>query len=84
MGEAKLCMGCMHPLPEGRTECGLCGYPVNGENPTEYLRVGTKLSDRYTVGRVLSVGGDSALYIGYDDSENTPVFVREFLPATLC
>lgn len=84
MGEIKLCMGCMHPLPEGRTECGLCGYPVNGENPTEYLRVGTKLSDRYTVGRVLSVGGDSALYIGYDDSENTPVFVREFLPATLC
>lgn len=29
--EERLCMGCMNPLPEGRAECGICGYPANGE-----------------------------------------------------
>ena len=59
-------MGCMNPLPEGRAECGICGYPANGENPSLYLPVGTVLSERYLVGRVLEVGGDGAVYIGYD------------------
>ncbi len=80
----RLCMGCMNPLPEGRTECGICGYPVNGENPPEYLPVGTNLSERYMVGRVLSVCGDAALYIGYDGVLKAPIYIREFLPSTLC
>ncbi len=80
----RLCMGCMNPLPGGRTECGICGYPVNGENPTEYLPVGTNLSERYMVGRVLSVCGDAALYIGYDGVLKAPIYIREFLPSTLC
>lgn len=80
----KLCMGCMNPLPEGREECGICGYPVNGENPDLYLPVHTLLSDRYVVGRVLEAGGDAALYMGYDQVLKAPILVREFLPDTLC
>ena len=84
MEESKrLCMGCMHPLPDGRAECGLCGYPANGENPEEYLAVGTQLSDRYITGRVLSAGSDSATYIGYDTNARSTVIIREFLPATV-
>lgn len=79
-----LCMGCMNPLPGGRTECGICGYPVNGENPPLYLPVRTVLSDRYLVGRVLEAGGDAALYIGFDQVQKTPILIREYLPDTLC
>lgn len=79
-----LCMGCMNPLPEGRKECGICGYPADGENPPLYLPVGTVLSERYLVGRVLSAGGDLACYIGYDQVSKAPILIREFLPDTLC
>ena len=77
-------MGCMNPLPEGRAECGICGYPANGENPSLYLPVGTVLSERYLVGRVLEVGGDGAVYIGYDKVLKSAILIREFLPDTLC
>ena len=78
------CMGCMNPLPEGRTACGICGYPTDGENPASYLPVRTVLSDRYTVGRVLEVGGDAVMYLGFDQVQKTPITIREFFPNTLC
>lgn len=77
-------MGCMNPLPEGRTECGICGYPANGENPPLYLPVGTVLSERYLVGRVVEAGGDAAVYVGYDKVLKSAILIREFLPDTLC
>lgn len=77
-------MGCMNPLPAGREECGICGYPAGGINPDKYLQVRTILSDRYLVGRVLEAGGDSALYMGYDTVQKAPVTIREFFPDTLC
>lgn len=78
------CMGCMNPLPEGRAECGICGYPVDKQNPPLYLPAGTVLSDRYLVGRVLYAGGDLAEYIGLDQVSKSPIVIREFLPDTLC
>ncbi len=78
------CMGCMNPLPEGRTECGICGYPVGKQNPPMYLPTGTILSDRYLVGRLLDAGGDAARYIGFDQVSKAPILIREFFPDTLC
>ena len=49
-------------------------------NPDGYLQVRTLLSGRYLVGRVLEAGGDSALYIGYDQVQEAPVSIREFFP----
>lgn len=71
-------------MPEGRTECGICGYPVNGENPPLYLPVKTVLSDRYLVGRVIKNTGDAAVYMGFDQVQKTRILIREFLPDTLC
>lgn len=79
-----LCMGCMQPLSEGETKCSHCGYPVSGVNPPEYLCVRTVLSGRYLVGRVLEIGGDSAVYIGYDQQEQDIITLREFFPSGLC
>lgn len=74
----------MHPLSEGRTECGICGYPANGQNAPLFLPVRTVLSDRYLVGKMLGSVGDAAIYIGYDQVLKAPIRIREFLPDTLC
>ncbi len=77
-------MGCMNPLPNGRTECGICGYRTNEQNPPPALPVRTLLSDRYLVGKLLEIGGDAAVYLGYDQVLKAPIYIREFLPDTLC
>lgn len=79
----RLCMGCMNPLPEGRGECGICGYPANGNNEPLYLSAGTILSERYLVGKLLEQTGDAAVYIGFDRVLKAPIIIREFLPDTL-
>lgn len=78
------CMGCMQPLESGAAKCTHCGYPVGGVNPPEYLRIRTLIGGRYVVGRVLEIGGDSAVYIGYDKQEECAITLREFFPAALC
>lgn len=80
----RYCMGCMNPLPSGVDKCELCGYPARGNNPPQYLSVGTVLNDRYTVGRVLSASGDAALYIGFDAEQHERIHIHEFFPDTLC
>ncbi len=84
MATNMMCMGCMHPLEEDQTKCAHCGYPASGVNPPEYLRIRTLLGGRYLVGRVLEIGGDAAVYIGYDKQEDCVITLREFFPATLC
>lgn len=84
MSEQQLCMGCMSPLGQDDEKCSRCGYPVTGVNPPQYMRVRTVVGNRYLVGRVLEVSGDSAVYMGLDKLDNTPVTVREFFPTTLC
>ncbi len=83
MESNRICMGCMGVLQEGETKCGRCGYPSAGINPAEYLPVRTMLNERYMVGRVLEIGGDSAVYIGLDTSDNSRVTIREFFPPEL-
>ena len=78
------CMGCMKPFQAEGANCPICGYPVSGINPPEYLPIRTLLSGRYLVGRVLEIGGDSAVYIGFDQQQECVITLREFFPATLC
>ena len=80
----RLCMGCMNPLTVEQDKCVLCGYPVRGNNPPQFLPVGTVLASRYMVGRVLSAAGDAAVYIGFDGQMRERVHIREFFPDTLC
>lgn len=81
---ATRCMGCMQPLEKGATACERCGYPAGGVNPAEYLQVRTVLNNRYLLGRVLEIGGDSAVYIACDQTDDSVVTVREFFPNGIC
>lgn len=80
----KLCAGCHRPLADDTVICPTCGFTVGRENPSPYLPIGTLLSERYAVGRVLDVGGDSVRYAGYDREAGAPIVIREFFPSTLC
>ncbi len=84
MSDKALCMGCMNELPGEAEKCARCGYPAGGVNPAEYLPVRTLLDNRYLVGRVLEISGDSAVYIGRDNQDGSTVTLREFFPGNLC
>lgn len=79
-----LCARCMQPMEEGAAVCPLCGDIASATNPPHALPLGTVLSERYTVGRLLKDSGDSAVYAGYDTVLKAPITVREFFPQTLC
>ena len=81
---AKICMGCMNPLPDGDETCRICGFSRNDQNPSQCLRVATVLQEHYIVGRAMSESSDSLVYIGYDRLLKEPCFVQEFYPSTLC
>ncbi len=84
MNKEELCMNCMNPLPEGRETCGICGHPVDAQNETFCLPVGTILSERYLVGMGVVEGGDRITYIGMDMVAKSPCQIHEFFPYTLC
>lgn len=78
-------MGCMEPIEDEQNGvCPFCGYDDSSLNPPSYLQPKTVLDSRYIVGRLLSFNGESALYIGYDNTEGTKVFIREYMPDAIC
>ncbi|MFA5657718.1 MAG: protein kinase, partial [Oscillospiraceae bacterium] len=85
MSEAvKLCMGCMNPMGHDGI-CAGCGYNNNNTpyNP-KYLSPGTILSSRYLIGKVFSFNGEGATYIAYDKFKDEKIFIKEFMPDSLC
>ena len=81
---AKLCMGCMNPLPEGNTTCTICGFdPAKDQNPEHCLPVTTSLQGHYIVGRLMGEYPDHLLYLAYDRQMKEPCFIQEFFPATI-
>ncbi len=77
------CMGCMNEkLYSG--PCAVCGYTDNDADPAECLAPKTLLADRYIIGKLISRGGEGALYLAFDKTENKAVEIKEFMPDTLC
>ncbi len=81
---AKLCMGCMNPLPEDSDTCAICGYSPADHNPEQAIPAGSLLQEHYIVGRLMTEQSDSLVYLGYDRQLKEPCFVQEFYPQGLC
>ena len=64
--EEDLCFSCFRPL-QGRTICAHCGFDPGQAQEDDWNRMppGTRLHDRYLVGRVLGQGGFGITYLGY-------------------
>lgn len=81
---AKLCMGCMNPLPEGNATCAVCGFTLGEDkNPEHCLPVTTSLQGHYIVGRLTGESSDHLLYLAYDRQLREPCFIQEFFPAAI-
>ena len=76
---AKLCISCQTQIDS--EVCPRCGYPVNPQNESHQLPVGSMLRDRYQVGRVLGQGGFGITYLGRDTLMETVVAIKEFYPS---
>lgn len=81
--DLNLCLGCMEPIG-GDAVCPYCGYTAGSPYLVSYLAPGTVLNDRYLVGKLLHYNGESGFYIGYDEAESTKIFIKEYMPDTLC
>ena len=81
--EIERCMGCMN-VKRYSGPCEVCGYIDNDAYPADCLAPRTFIGDRYVIGKLISKGGDSAVYLAYDTKDEKTVEIREFMPDTLC
>lgn len=81
----KRCMGCMAELAEEAEVCPDCGYVQSADvKEAYYLFPGTRLKEKYIVGKVVGYGGFGVTYIGWDTQLNRKVAVKEYLPSDFC
>ncbi len=76
----RLCIGCMNDSG-GEKICSICGYDQTTKNDTDYLPARSWINDRYLVGRVLEHNGEGVTYIGWDNSTDSIVNIREYFPS---
>ena len=76
------CLGCFEDVNDELEVCPFCGY-IEGTPSEESIHMspGTKLADRYTIGRVLGFGGFGVTYIGWDATFEHKVAIKEYLPS---
>ena len=82
MTASGLCMGCMSTLGE-YIVCPHCGYDNSAPYDKKYRRPGSVVGGRYIVGRLIRKNGEGALYVGFDNSLQCRVWIREYFPHTL-
>ena len=78
-----LCIGCMHEL-HSKEVCPYCGLEQRSYTPIpRCLIMGTRLADRYVLGKVLGEGSFGITYIGWDTLLEIPVAIKEYYPSDL-
>ncbi len=76
----RYCPYCMEPLSE-ETPCPRCGKDPDTYQPaSHHFPPGTRLHDRYILGRVLGEGGFGITYLGLDTELERRVAVKEYFP----
>jgi serine/threonine protein kinase len=80
MKNIRFCPNCYNgEVAEGI--CPVCGFDPNGEIVLSHtLPVGTKLADRYFVGKVLGEGGFGITYVGFDTRLELKLAIKEYYP----
>ena len=76
----RICPYCMNILSEG-TSCPACGKDPEAYRPaSHHFPPGTRLHDRYVLGRVLGEGGFGITYLAYDTKAERAVAIKEYYP----
>ena len=78
----RICMNCFNEKGEV-SKCPYCGYEDDLQQAGLHLPLRAIIAGRYAVGRFLGANGDGATYLGYDVRSESPIIIREYLPANL-
>ncbi|MCQ2440674.1 MAG: PASTA domain-containing protein [Clostridia bacterium] len=76
----RLCPNCMNDNG-GQDICPVCGYDNGIHNDKDKLPEKFWISDRYMVGRAISENNESITYIGWDNTEDTVINIKEYCPS---
>ena len=80
MSKQTRCLACMSEMGSA-SACPSCGWQMSSElDNALYLPAGYLLNNRYTMGKVIGVGGFGIVYIAWDNNLDIRVAVKEFLP----
>ncbi len=79
MNTDRLCPGCMNDNG-GEKICSICGYDASEANDSSYLPIKFLLSERYVIGKALSVNAEGITYIAWDNASDTAVNIKEYFP----
>jgi len=78
MNQNNRCLACMSDM-RGTTVCPSCGWQMSSEMDNSlYLPAGYLLNNRYTIGKVLGVGGFGIVYIAWDNNLDVGLRSRSF------
>ncbi len=75
----RLCPGCMNDNG-GEKICSICGTDVSKLNDNSCLPIKFMLSERYVIGKALSVSAEGVTYIAWDTASDTAVHIKEYYP----
>ena len=75
------CYHCMTKLHREGKFCPECGKPPHLLNPPHHLAAGTVLFGKYLIGNAIGEGGFGITYVGYDQTLDLKVAVKEFFPS---
>ena len=78
----RICMNCFNEKG-AVAKCPYCGYEDDPHQAGLHLPLRSVIAGRYAVGRFLGANGDGATYLGYDVRSESPIIIREYLPANL-
>ncbi len=82
VNEHRLCMGCMS-VREEEGCCKQCGYDPSAPANINFIQPGSRLNEKYLVGKLVSSDPEGAWYVGYDSEKETRVWIREYVPASI-
>ena len=75
------CFECMEEYEETYSKCPYCGEERRWiQQGKEYLNPGTKLQNRYIVGKARKKRETDIIYIGWDAIFQRKVLIQEFFP----
>lgn len=75
----KLCESCF--CETDAVPCPYCGFSADKYSPDlMVLPMGTKLEDKYVIGKVIGKGGFGITYLGYDMKMEKKIAVKEYYP----
>ena len=75
------CISCMRKYEERFGACPYCGYSTcSSKSNVNQLAVGTRLQNKYVVGKMIGSGGFGITYAGYNEVLDQKVAIKEYFP----